>query len=229
MELLVSAESMWVPECVESLSSLLLVATPERVNAVSMLGFDTLLKHLSKLMSMFNRPPNSPPAAIQQLCSMMNDAAKANSDCHDICHFAPNIVGGLHELKTQLNERASVEIDTLIYLAESLLSEIQVTAERYRALLINQHLTSFSVGNQGLHPKLNDLIYPILNMMKVDHEEFYQRVFAKAVCSSLLHSLHKAAKAKPFDGVMSLILKSIAKDDDFLESRGNGFLLDNLI
>jgi len=63
----------------------------------------------------------------------------------------------------------------------------------------------------ALHPKLNDIIHPLLNEIRQDPEKYYQRVFARVVASGLLPALKQANKAKPLDAVLGLILKGLAK------------------
>lgn len=102
----------------------------------------------------------------------------------------PEFIDMLHQLRQRLSDRAAVEIDHLIFLLEKLVSQMQQTCDRYRVLAINQHLVGFKQGTiQALHPKLNDLIYPVLNAAKVEPEEFYQKIFAKIIVNSLLPAL----------------------------------------
>lgn len=71
-----------------------------------------------------------------------------------------------------------------------------------------------------MHSKLNDLIYPLLNQLKVEEEEYYSQVLADAIANSLLPALKKAGKIKPLDAVLNLLAKSLVKDDDTPETLG---------
>lgn len=93
--------------------------------------------------------------------------------------------------------------------------------DRYRSLAIGQHLIAFcSSLCASLHPKLNDIIYPLLSSLKSEPEVFFQSVIASQITDSLLPALKKAGKVKPMEGVINLLLKSMAKEEEFVESRG---------
>ena len=86
-------------------------------------------------------------------------------------------------------------------------------SDRFKALIISQHLMSFNSPGSSLtlHPKLNDIIHPIWNQIRTETDFYYQRVFARILSSDMLTALASAKKLKPLDAVMGLVVNSIGK------------------
>lgn len=96
-------------------------------------------------------------------------------------------------------------------------------------LAINLHLTGFRAGLHELHPKLNQIIHPLWNLIKEEREEYFQRVFVSVMVKQLLPALQHAKKLKPLGLVIGLILKSLEKESDpavATEVRGSGHIIE---
>lgn len=92
------------------------------------------------------------------------------------------------------------------------INQAQIT-DRFRALVICQHLMSFICPGSKLtlHSKLNDVIHPIWNQIRTENELYYQKVFARVLSSDMLTALAKAKKLKPLDAVMGLVINGLGK------------------
>jgi hypothetical protein len=78
-----------------------------------------------------------------------------------------------------------------------------------------------------LHAKLNEVIHPIWNQIRMENEVFYQKAFSRVLAQDLLPALNKSGKSKPLEAVMDLILIGLGKMDSINteEFKGLNFFL----
>ena len=99
----------------------------------------------------------------------------------------------------------------------------QLTLDRYKALASNWHLTGYLLGNHALHPKLNDIIFPLWSHLKQEQEAYFQDVLARSIVDRLLPALKQAKKMNAVNSFIKLVLGSLAKASNLdyeIEVRG---------
>ena len=72
----------------------------------------------------------------------------------------------------------------------------EMMVERYKGLLVCSHLIGFRQKCLSLHPKLNEVIKPVFNLIKVEENRYFQNVFARILANQLMPALQMANKTK---------------------------------
>ena len=114
-----------------------------------------------------------------------------------------------------LSNQAVICIEDLQRYMDSFIRNQQLIFDRYKALVVSQHLNTYchssATDSVALHSTLNGIIHPLWDETRQDPERYYQKVFARVIANDLLPALKKANKLKPLDAVIGLIRDRLAK------------------
>lgn len=124
----------------------------------------------------------------------------------------------------QLDQGLCVDLEDLHLLLGKLQEEChEQIAEVFRCLLIGQHVRQARLagGAVKLHPKLNDIICPTLNQLKLQSNELSQRVVARVLVHDVLPCLDAQGKVKSRDAVIDKALQGLALEGIEEGNRGS--------